>query len=95
MGALGTCPLNPPLNRALLGGLCQVQRDTLRVHWGDMRVPPDQPPRCKEEAKHKVRLVFGNGLRPEIWSAFVERFNIPNIAEFYGLTEGNSNKLHL
>ena len=48
-------------------------------------------PRCKEEAKHKVRLVFGNGLRPEIWSDFVGRFNIPNIAEFYGSTEGNSN----
>ena len=26
--------------------------------------------------------MFGNGLRPQIWTKFVERFNIPNIAEF-------------
>ena len=35
--------------------------------------------------------MFGNGLRPQIWTKFVQRFNIPNIAEFYGSTEGNSN----
>ena len=40
---------------------------------------------------HKVRLIFGNGLRPQIWPQFVERFNIPRVAEFYGATEGNAN----
>lgn len=40
---------------------------------------------------HNVRLAFGNGLRPQIWPQFVERFKIPNIAEFYGATEGNAN----
>ena len=35
--------------------------------------------------------MFGNGLRPDIWTEFTERFNIPNISEFYGATEGNSN----
>ena len=35
--------------------------------------------------------MFGNGLRPQIWPEFTKRFNIPNIAEFYGSTEGNSN----
>lgn len=46
---------------------------------------------CPEEKQHRVRLMFGNGLRPNIWTEFVNRFNIPNIAEFYGSTEGNSN----
>lgn len=47
---------------------------------------------CKAEDKnHKVRLMFGNGLRPQIWKEFVERFNIPQVAEFYGATEGNAN----
>lgn len=41
--------------------------------------------------KHHVRLMFGNGLRPQIWQKFVTRFNVPKIAEFYGSTEGNSN----
>lgn len=41
------------------------------------------------EAKHKVRLGVGNGLRPEIWEPFQKRFKIPRIVEFYGATEGN------
>jgi solute carrier family 27 fatty acid transporter 1/4 len=48
-------------------------------------------PECPEERQHKVRLMFGNGLRPQIWEKFVKRFNVPRIAEFYGSTEGNSN----
>ena len=38
--------------------------------------------------------MFGNGLRPDIWPRFTKRFNIPNIIEFYGSTEGNSNILN-
>ena len=41
------------------------------------------------ERKHKLRVVMGNGLRPEIWPAFKARFKIPHIIEFYGATEGN------
>ena len=43
------------------------------------------------DTQHSVRLMFGNGLRPDIWTDFTSRFNIPNISEFYGATEGNSN----
>ncbi|MEQ9145747.1 MAG: long-chain-acyl-CoA synthetase [Parvibaculaceae bacterium] len=42
-----------------------------------------------KERKHKLRMVVGNGLRPEIWPAFQKRFNIPKVLEFYGATEGN------
>ena len=45
----------------------------------------------EKDTGHNVRLMFGNGLRPDIWTEFTERFNIPNISEFYGATEGNSN----
>jgi acyl-CoA synthetase (AMP-forming)/AMP-acid ligase II len=48
-------------------------------------------PVCPEEKQHKVRLMYGNGLRPQIWEAFVARFGIKQIGEFYGATEGNSN----
>lgn len=34
--------------------------------------------------------MFGNGLRPEIWNEFVNRFNIRKIGEFYASTEGNN-----
>ena len=40
---------------------------------------------CPEEDKHKIRVMIGNGLRPQIWSAFVKRFKIPNIASVYGV----------
>jgi solute carrier family 27 fatty acid transporter 1/4 len=48
-------------------------------------------PVCPEEKQHKVRLMYGNGLRPQIWEPFVTRFGIQQIGEFYGATEGNSN----
>jgi fatty-acyl-CoA synthase len=41
------------------------------------------------ERKHSLRVVMGNGLRPEIWPAFQDRFSIPWVIEFYGATEGN------
>ncbi|VDD92234.1 unnamed protein product [Enterobius vermicularis] len=48
-----------------------------------------------EEKEHRVRLMFGNGLRPELWSEFVSRFGISRIGELYGSTEGNSNIVNL
>lgn len=38
---------------------------------------------------HKLRLAFGNGLRPEVWDEFQARFQVKRIVEFYGSTEGN------
>ncbi len=46
--------------------------------------PPDE-----YENKHKIRLCCGNGLRPDIWEKFRDRFGLPKILEFYGATEGN------
>lgn len=39
--------------------------------------------------------MYGNGLRPQIWEQFTTRFNIKDIAEFYGSTEGNSNTIQI
>src|SRR5690242_15902637 len=41
------------------------------------------------DRKHAVRIAFGNGLRPDVWNRFKERFGIETIAEFYGATEGS------
>ena len=48
-------------------------------------------PSKPEHTEHNIRLIFGNGLRPQIWKEFVQRFKIPQVAEFYGATEGNAN----
>lgn len=52
-------------------------------------------PEHPDERRHRIRSVIGNGLRPEIWEAFRERFAIPRIVEFYGATEGNMALLNL
>lgn len=53
-----------------------------------------QPVRPQEK-QHKIRMMFGNGLRPQIWTQFTERFNIKNIRELYGSTEGNAHVLNI
>ena len=52
-------------------------------------------PHSQADKGHKIRCMFGNGLRPEIWEEFVARFQIPQIAEFYGSTEGNCNLINI
>ena len=39
---------------------------------------------------NNVTKAFGNGLRPDVWDRFKERFGISTIGEFYGSTEGVS-----
>jgi fatty-acyl-CoA synthase len=46
---------------------------------------PERP----DDRDHGVRVAVGNGLRPDIWPTFRNRFGIPRILEFYGATEGN------
>ncbi|GED98308.1 long-chain-acyl-CoA synthetase [Gordonia crocea] len=47
-----------------------------------------QPPKPTDRT-HGVRLAVGNGMRPEIWDEFVERFGVKRIVEFYGASELN------
>jgi acyl-CoA synthetase (AMP-forming)/AMP-acid ligase II len=48
----------------------------------------NQPPTSRDR-DHAVRVIVGNGLRPEIWDAFQQRFGIELISEFYGASESN------
>ncbi len=62
---------------------------TIFVYIGELcRYLVNQPPNPKERAHH-LRLAFGNGMRPEVWTDFQVRFGVPDILEFYGSTEGN------
>jgi fatty-acyl-CoA synthase len=49
----------------------------------------NQPAKATDRA-HKVRLIAGNGLRPEIWEEFTKRFGIARVCEFYASSEGNT-----
>lgn len=37
---------------------------------------------------HNVRVMYGNGLRPDVWFKFRERFNVPETVEFFNSSEG-------
>ena len=48
-------------------------------------------PEVPQEKQHNARIMFGNGLRPQIWEEFAKRFQVPKIMEVYGGTESISN----
>jgi hypothetical protein len=37
-----------------------------------------------------IRVAIGNGLRPDVWLPFKNRYRVKQIGEFYGATEGAS-----
>ncbi len=74
---------------------CVEYGATLFMYVGELcRFLLSAPPHPNER-KHKLRWIMGNGLRPEVWPGFVERFNIPHVLEFYGATEGNASLVNL
>lgn len=74
--------------------IVQYVGETLRYI---LATPPEIDPVTGEDLdkKHNIRIVFGNGLRPDIWNKFKERYNVPTVAEFYAATEGTSGSWNL
>jgi len=48
----------------------------------------DAPP-SELEKGHRVKKMIGNGMRPNIWDKFKERFGIEEVLELYASSEGN------
>ena len=68
---------------------CRAEGVTLFQYIGELCRYLLNSPEHPDERSHSLRLALGNGLRPDIWEKFRDRFAIPNIVEFYGATEGN------
>jgi fatty-acyl-CoA synthase len=63
---------------------------TAFIYIGELcRYLLNQPPKPTDR-KHKVRVMAGNGLRPEIWDEFTKRFGIARVCEFYAASEGTT-----
>lgn len=45
-------------------------------------------PTAETDRQHRIQKIVGNGLRPDIWRAFKKRFNIPEVYELYGASDG-------
>lgn len=41
----------------------------------------------RDDRKHSLKKIIGNGLRPELWNEFKQRFGIKKIYELYGAAE--------
>jgi acyl-CoA synthetase (AMP-forming)/AMP-acid ligase II len=37
---------------------------------------------------HKLKAMYGNGMRPDVWLKFQDRFDVPTVNEFFNSTEG-------
>lgn len=47
------------------------------------------PPRADAlDRTHSLHMAWGNGMRPDVWEKFRQRFNIPVINELYAATDG-------
>jgi fatty-acyl-CoA synthase len=66
-----------------------AERCTLFQYIGELCRYLVNSPHQAIETEHQLRMACGNGLRPEVWSVFQERFRIPRILEYYASTEGN------
>jgi len=68
---------------------CVNHDATVFVYIGELCRYLLNQPEAPEEKRHKLRLMFGNGLRQDVWERFVARFKVPLVGEFYGATESN------
>lgn len=99
-GTIGTCQgiifgtsivLRDKFSASMFWEDCIKYNCTVAMYIGELcRYLLAQPKKASDN-QHKVRLVFGNGLRQEIWRDFQNRFGLKQIGEVYGSTEGNAN----
>ncbi|KAF1817483.1 AMP-binding enzyme [Eremomyces bilateralis CBS 781.70] len=47
-------------------------------------------PESPVDKQNRVRLAYGNGMRPDVWNKFKQRFDVAEVCEFYAATEGPS-----
>lgn len=63
-------------------------RATAFVYVGETARYLLSAPATPRDQEHNVKAVFGNGLRPDIWPRFRDRFGIKTIYEFFSSSEG-------
>lgn len=62
---------------------------TTFVYIGELCRYVMSQPCLDDDADNPLRVIAGNGLRPDIWMEFKARFGIERVGEFYGASEGN------
>lgn len=52
-------------------------------------------PESPYDREHRVKVAYGNGMRPDVWRRFQQRFGIPIIGEFFHSSEGGLGLLNV
>lgn len=68
---------------------CRAHKVTVIQYIGEVLRYLCNTPKSESDKQHGVRLAIGNGLRPDVWREFLQRFGHIEIREFYASTEGN------
>ena len=83
----GTICLSPKFSHKTFWPEIRASKATIIQYVGETcRYLLSAPPSALDKAHH-VRAAFGNGLRPDVWEPFKERFGIRTVFEFYSATE--------
>ena len=68
----------------------QKYNTTALVYIGELcRYLANLEPRQAEQ-NNPLKVMVGNGLRPDVWDTFKDRFQVNRIVEIYGASEGNA-----
>ncbi|KAJ5907653.1 bifunctional fatty acid transporter/acyl-CoA synthetase (FAT1) [Penicillium taxi] len=88
LGAAGTLCLRRKFSASQFWKDVHDSRATRILYIGELCRYLLATPPSPYDKDHQCIVGNGNGLRGEIWERFKERFNIPEIREFYRSTEG-------
>ncbi|NDV06314.1 long-chain-acyl-CoA synthetase [Rhodococcus sp. IEGM 248] len=89
LGSGATLALGKQFSASKFWADVELNRATAFTYIGELcRYLLNQPEK-PGDPDNSIRLMVGNGLRPEIWSEFTTRFGISRVAEFYGASECN------
>ena len=67
----------------------QKYNTTLFIYVGELCRYLTVQEKCSDEKNNPIRSMLGNGLRPDIWDHFRNRFGVKRITEIYGASESN------
>lgn len=73
----------------------QKHQTTLFIYVGELCRYLAMAPECPDEKNNPLKTMLGNGLRPDVWDTFRNRFGVKRITEIYGSSEGNVSFLNI
>ncbi|MEM6534516.1 MAG: long-chain-acyl-CoA synthetase [Pseudomonadota bacterium] len=85
----GTIAIGRKFSASRFWDECRQHNATVFCYIGELLRYLLNQPEKPNDRDHSVVKILGNGLRPDIWDQFKERFGVERIHEFYGSSEGN------